>query len=238
MNPLCCNAPRLPPTHTHTHALTLALHCVRIFNTHTLNTTTTTTTTTTCAAYVQRRLSGGGIPPTGEQQLTQAVLQISPSFSGDGDAPTSVPLRIDPVLGSGHAVLRVPADAPPAVYSLSAYAAEASATAAVEPDSPPTSVPDGVVPPLLPGPPPAVAAPAAGGDFLASSTFTVADPRPPTADLQLTSPPWAVLNASVPVTVETQSYVGGSVAGAVVTLEWSTPRASGSIALTTNASGA
>jgi hypothetical protein len=64
----------------------------------------------------------------------------------------------------------------------------------------------------------------AAGD---GATFTVADPRPPTAELNVTAPKWAAPGAKVQVDFGATSYVGASVAGGDVTVEWETPQAKG-----------
>lgn len=61
----------------------------------------------------------------------------------------------------------------------------------------------GVVPPVLP--PPVVDAP---GDFIASTSFTVADPRPPTAALNISAPAWVKANGSLTATLQAESYIG------------------------------
>jgi hypothetical protein len=62
---------------------------------------------------------------------------------------------------------------------------------------------DGVVPPKLPPVP--VEQP---GDLLASASFTVGDPRPPTATLSLDAPAWVKPADSVTVKLTAASYIG------------------------------
>lgn len=76
------------------------------------------------------------------------------------------------------------------------------------------------------------------GTSLASTTFTVGDPRPPTASLAVnTQSNWVKPDGSVTVSVTTKSYVGSDVSGAEVTLKWSTGSAEGELLLKTNSSG-
>jgi hypothetical protein len=62
---------------------------------------------------------------------------------------------------------------------------------------------DGVVPPKLPQVP--VEQP---GDLLASASFTVGDPRPPTATLAIDAPAWVKPTDSVTVKLTAESYIG------------------------------
>jgi hypothetical protein len=62
---------------------------------------------------------------------------------------------------------------------------------------------DGVVPPKLPPVP--VEQP---GDLLASASFTVGDPRPPTATLSIDAPAWVKPTDSVTVRLTAESYIG------------------------------
>lgn len=76
------------------------------------------------------------------------------------------------------------------------------------------------------------------GTSLAYMTFTVGDPRPPTASLAVsTQSNWVKPDGSVTVSVTTKSYVGSDVSGAEVTLKWSTGSAEGELLLKTNSSG-
>lgn len=67
-----------------------------------------------------------------------------------------------------------------------------------------------------------------------SLSFTVADPRPPTAELALSVPPWVRPNGSVEVGVTAVSYIGNSVDGAEVTVTWRHAKAQGQLTLTTD----
>lgn len=76
------------------------------------------------------------------------------------------------------------------------------------------------------------------GTNIAYTSFTVGDPRPPTASLALsTASSWVKPDGAVSVSVTTKSYVGSDVSGAEVALKWSTGKADGELALKTNASG-
>ncbi|KAG1668837.1 hypothetical protein FOA52_004932 [Chlamydomonas sp. UWO 241] len=80
--------------------------------------------------------------------------------------------------------------------------------------------------------------PSGSQEVIASMTITVADPRPPTAELILTLPAWVKPGADITVQAQATSYLGTSVAGAAMTLTWRTSLAQGLLTLTTNASGA
>ncbi|KAG2434208.1 hypothetical protein HXX76_007934 [Chlamydomonas incerta] len=72
----------------------------------------------------------------------------------------------------------------------------------------------------------------------ASLAFTVADPRPPTAELQLDAPAWAAPNATaLRINVTAASYIGASVDAAEVTLTWRTAKTSDVVKLVTDVSG-
>lgn len=76
------------------------------------------------------------------------------------------------------------------------------------------------------------------GTSLTYMTFTVGDPRPPTASLAVsTQSNWVKPDGSVTVSVTTKSYVGSDVSGAEVTLKWSTGSAEGELLLKTNSTG-
>ncbi|KAG2447325.1 hypothetical protein HYH02_007655 [Chlamydomonas schloesseri] len=72
----------------------------------------------------------------------------------------------------------------------------------------------------------------------ASFAFTVADPRPPTAELKVDVPPWAPPNATaLRINVTAVSYIGASVDGAEVSLTWRTAKTSDVLKLVTDVSG-
>lgn len=163
---------------------------------------------------------------------------------------------MDITFGSTHAVIPVPANATAASYTINIYtidksgqisnmprpvplaqpaptAAAAPRSAAVqEPESAAAVPADGVVPPKLPAEP--VLAP---GVYIAGSGFTVADPRPPTAELTITAPNWVKPADSVRVSLKAESYVGSDVSGANMTIAWETGKAKGTLEVSTNASG-
>ncbi|GBF96122.1 hypothetical protein Rsub_08870 [Raphidocelis subcapitata] len=72
---------------------------------------------------------------------------------------------------------------------------------------------------------------------LASEAFTVADPRPPTAVLNVTVPDWSMPNSTVKALVSIASYLGADVSGATVKLTWTVPLAKGEVNVTTDARG-
>lgn len=210
------------------------------------------------AAYFQRQ---SGTKLEVATDITQAILQVNPPF--DPSAPggsTRIIVPVDTTYGSAHAVIPIPAATAAATYSLNLYtidkagavnnipasmprmqpsaaapiaAAEPGLTSAVQ--APADAVPlptDGVVPPKLP--PPAVVNP---GAYIAGTGFTVADPRPPTAQLTLTAPNWVKPKDAVKVSLKAESYVGSDVSEANVTIAWETGKAKGTLELTTDTSG-
>ncbi|GBF96123.1 hypothetical protein Rsub_08871 [Raphidocelis subcapitata] len=76
-----------------------------------------------------------------------------------------------------------------------------------------------------------------GSANLASEAFTVADPRPPTAVLNVTVPDWSMPNSTVKALVSIASYLGADVSGATVKLTWTVPLAKGEVNVTTDARG-
>lgn len=68
-----------------------------------------------------------------------------------------------------------------------------------------------------------------------SEAFSVKDPRPPTAVLNLTTPDWALPNATVKALIKVTSYLGADVSDALIALTWTVPLASGAINVTTDA---
>ncbi|KAF8063719.1 hypothetical protein HT031_003574 [Scenedesmus sp. PABB004] len=177
--------------------------------------------------FIQRR---DGTALRVDRGLKSVVLQVNPGFGGaDGDGgSTRVTAAVDASFGSVHAVIPVPRNATPAQYTLQLVVPAPGAAA----PPPGGAAPDGVIPPAAPPP-----APPAPEELAATVGFAVADPRPPTAALVLSAPPWARPAAAVPVTLAAESYLGTDVSGANVTLAWETRRARGSLVATTNASG-
>eukprot|EP00775_Hariotina_reticulata_P009083 gene9083-9253_t len=197
-------------------------------------------------AFIQERSGAELKIPS---NLGKVLLQIIPSFDpAASSGATTLVVPVNATYGTSHAVISVPASAPPANYQLNLYTVGSTGGASngqpipldvpldafsggVYPIS--TSViSDGVVPPKLPAQPAE-----APGSFINSTSFTVADPRPPTAALTLKAPAWVLPNDPVLVTVQAESYIGSDVSGANVTVQWNTPRAQGTLDLTTNANG-
>lgn len=163
------------------------------------------------AAYASRG-ADGALPLS----TTDAVALISPNPSaarGDySSPPLSLPVTFDASLGTAHFAVPLPANATPGDYSLSVQAASAA------PSSSPSSakLAAGAVPTSS-------SSPSSFGPLIASASFTVADPRPPTADLSLDAPTWARPQPGAPpVEVELQavSYLGGAVSGAPIDVSW------------------
>ncbi|KAG2426455.1 hypothetical protein HXX76_011686 [Chlamydomonas incerta] len=91
----------------------------------------------------------------------------------------------------------------------------------------------------LDGPPPDLNSSDAlwGWNYVKSFEFTVADPRPPTAELQLDAPAWVSPTGTFTVTATAVSYIGAAVGGAPMTLTWRHARAAGVLRITTDANG-
>jgi len=70
-----------------------------------------------------------------------------------------------------------------------------------------------------------------------SDDITVSDPRPPTAELKLTLPPWVKPGAAVPISATAMSYIGTQVNGVSMTVVWNTPKAKGNLTITTDTNG-
>ncbi|KAF6261957.1 hypothetical protein COO60DRAFT_1458856 [Scenedesmus sp. NREL 46B-D3] len=136
---------------------------------------------------------------------------------------THITAAVNTTFGSVHATLPVPKGASPAGYTVQLFTVRTATP----------SRPNAVV----------MAAPAAGsargaaGDLLASASFTVGDPRPPTATLSIDAPAWVKPTDSVTVKLTAASYIGSDVSDADITLEWETAKAKGSVTSKTNAQG-
>ncbi|GIL54039.1 hypothetical protein Vafri_9594, partial [Volvox africanus] len=109
----------------------------------------------------------------------------------------------------------------------------AAATVASPP--PPSSLPPEAVP--LSRVPPVPKSEYSKWPVSAHLVITVADPRPPTADLQLSAPAWSFPNSSLSFTATAVSYIGVSVSDANLTATWRTAKAAGLLQLTTDAEG-
>eukprot|EP00198_Chlamydomonas_reinhardtii_P005013 XP_001694349.1 predicted protein [Chlamydomonas reinhardtii] len=126
--------------------------------------------------------------------------------------------------GSVHGEIQVPAGARQQPYNVMLYLPAAVGTVGTAP---------------LDGPPPDLSAPDLlfGWNYVRSFEFTVADPRPPTAELQIVAPPWVSPIGTFTVTATAVSYIGAAVGGAPMTLTWRHARASGVLRITTDANG-
>uniref|UniRef100_A0A7S3VJT0 Alpha-2-macroglobulin domain-containing protein n=1 Tax=Dunaliella tertiolecta TaxID=3047 RepID=A0A7S3VJT0_DUNTE len=72
---------------------------------------------------------------------------------------------------------------------------------------------------------------------VAFATITVADPRPPTADLTLEAPTWAKPDAPVQCKLRAVSYLGSQVAQASMRVTWNAGTAQGSLDVVTDDEG-
>ncbi|WIA22673.1 hypothetical protein OEZ86_009641 [Tetradesmus obliquus] len=214
-------------------------------------------------AYIQKR-NGSRLEVA--KDVTSVIIQVSPSFNPASPSDsTRITAAVNTTFGSVHATLPVPKDATPAGYTVQLFTvrkssqdsnavltevdssvepiAVASAAIAAMPEPAAQTVPraaaaavaptfDGVVPPKLPPVP--VEQP---GDLLASASFTVGDPRPPTATLTVDAPAWVKPADSVTVKLTAESYIGSDVSGADITLDWESSKAKGSVTSKTNTQG-
>jgi len=146
-------------------------------------------------------------------QQHQQQIPVPPGTK-PGDYSLSVLTPSDTPSGGSAPVSSAPALARPATRGRLLHQSRAPAAAAAV-----------VIPP--PGAPAAQSA--AGFDTVSTATFTVADPRPPTAELNVTAPKWVKPDARVVVRLVARSYVGTQVEGADVTVSWSLPKASGNV---------
>ncbi|KAF8068259.1 hypothetical protein HT031_001946 [Scenedesmus sp. PABB004] len=146
--------------------------------------------------------------------LGSVGLSVQPPFVAGPDAPPlALTAPVNASYGTFHANIPVPAGAKPGEFTVTLTA-----------------------PRTRPGAP----APAKGSDGpaeLASVTFTVGTPRPPTALLNVTVPDWAPPGATVEVLIAASSYLGATVSGADVSLTWTVPRATGRLTVTTDTAG-
>lgn len=134
------------------------------------------------AGYLQKQSGSVMSLPKG---LSTATLRISPNFDPNSATPLSVTANIDPVYGSVHETINVPATAKAQPYSISLLVPSSNQGAtAKQPSATAPGLAPNVVSPSIPPPD--------GGNMVSVSNvgFTVADPRPPTAELAVTVPAW------------------------------------------------
>ncbi|PNW72413.1 hypothetical protein CHLRE_16g677205v5 [Chlamydomonas reinhardtii] len=139
-----------------------------------------------------------------------------------GNALTGVPTRyfakIDGASGVLHVEVPIPAYARLQPYTLQLRLPKAGTA-------------------LASGARPDDATAAGWSDVAGSLGFTVADPRPPTAELKVDVPPWVLPTAAVALKLTAVSYVGAPVDNSPITVTWSHSKASGVIKLTTGLDG-
>ncbi|KAG2447335.1 hypothetical protein HYH02_007664 [Chlamydomonas schloesseri] len=138
-----------------------------------------------------------------------------------GNALTAVPVRYFAKINANgvlHVEIPIPSDARLQPYTLQLRLPK--------PGSAPAS-----------GTRPDDATAAGWGDVAGSFSLTVADPRPPTAELKVDVPPWALPTSAVPIKLTAVSYVGAPVDNSPITITWSHSKASGLIKLTTGLDG-
>ncbi|EFJ40727.1 hypothetical protein VOLCADRAFT_99419 [Volvox carteri f. nagariensis] len=146
-----------------------------------------------------------------------------PSVLSSQSSSSALPVVINGTTGTFHAEIVVPKDARLQPYILQlAVPSPGTSSAAITLPQPLAGAAELYSWPAVPG---------------ASLTITVADPRPPTADLKLSTPAWSPPTSVVSFTATAVSYIGASVSGAALTAVWRTPRASGLLTLTTDAAG-
>lgn len=171
------------------------------------------------AAHRRNALTNGSSQSSHKRQLQQQVEEPTESVMLD-EVPANIDIIPDPA-------------AEPAV---------ADTETVTEPAGPAASASLPAVGAAVPRPLPSVIPISTGpeplGVSLAYTTFTVGDPRPPTASLAVsTGSNWVKPDGSVAVSVTTKSYVGSDVTDAEVTVKWSTGKAEGVLLLKTNSTG-
>ncbi|KXZ55787.1 hypothetical protein GPECTOR_2g1337 [Gonium pectorale] len=157
------------------------------------------------------------VVPGDSLKVTGFVQQASPSGL-KLPASTYAFLELDGSTGTLHAEIPVPVDATPQPYTVMLRVPDSAVSLSAS--TPASSAADNW--------------PSASGVPL---NIVVSDPRPPTADLKVETPPWILPTGSAAVKMTAVSYVGASVGGAVMTLTWRTAMASGVVPLTTDAGG-
>ncbi|KAI8474284.1 MAG: hypothetical protein J3K34DRAFT_456831 [Monoraphidium minutum] len=140
--------------------------------------------------------------------LTSATLSISPAWAAAESGPTRVTVAVDPAFGSFHANLSVPASAQLVPYEVSLQLPSKAGGSGASDDV-----------------------------SVASESFQVADPRPPTAVLNLTAPDWAHPTSAVKALIKVTSYLGADVSDAVIRVTWTVPLATGAVNIATDARG-
>uniref|UniRef100_A0A383WAS0 EGF-like domain-containing protein n=1 Tax=Tetradesmus obliquus TaxID=3088 RepID=A0A383WAS0_TETOB len=149
--------------------------------------------------------------------LTTVNVTVMPSFSGTtDDKPLVIPVKVNASYGSFHAIIDVPAGAKPGAYSLTLV------TPKTRPRTAPTA---------------SSSSSDDDGASVASESFTVGNPRPPTALLNVTVPDWSPPSSTVKVLIKASSYLGADVSGANIDITWTLPLASGAFNVTTDAKG-
>ncbi|KAG2452414.1 hypothetical protein HYH02_002657 [Chlamydomonas schloesseri] len=138
--------------------------------------------------------------------------------------PPRVLVEVNASSGSIHGEIQVPYGARQQPYSVALYLPAAVGSYGTAP---------------LEGPPPDLSSEnaLAGWNYVRTFDFTVADPRPPTAELQVDVPAWVTPTGIFTVTATAVSYIGAAVGGAPMTLTWRHARASGVLRLTTDVNG-
>eukprot|EP00775_Hariotina_reticulata_P009988 gene9988-10143_t len=140
--------------------------------------------------------------------LDTVRLTISPNWKpGAEDSPLSFDVKLNVSYGSLHLVIPVPADAKPGDYAIVLEAPKSKSADAVE------------------------------STDLSSVDFTIGNPRPPTAVLNVTAPSWAPPGSTVKVYIQASSYLGADVSNAPMTLSWVVPETQGTIKVTTDSKG-
>ncbi|KAG2489968.1 hypothetical protein HYH03_011597 [Edaphochlamys debaryana] len=130
--------------------------------------------------------------------------------------PPRFPVELDGTSGSIHAEIPVPADARYQQYILYLY-----------------MLPTGGAP----AKPDLSKAYLAGYNYAATESFTVADPRPPTAELLVSADPWVRPTGVITVTATAVSYIGAAVDGSPINIRWAHTNASGFLEVTTDVTG-
>ena len=182
-------------------------------------------------AFVQRQDASGTLSLPKDK--TSVQITMSPGWDPRNPNGPSVVATgtLDPSSGTFHASIEVPISVKSGIFAASLNIG----TDAIQPSS--SSKMAGSAGRSY------IFTPDMSTDFSSGSAsidavqITVADPRPPTADLSLLVPDWALPNATVSITAIASSYLGTSVSKANITLKWSTANAQGLQTLVTDSLG-
>jgi hypothetical protein len=186
--------------------------------------------------FLQSQGADGSLSLPASDTLIQ--IRMDQGWDPSGKGPVVVANgTLDPTSGTFHTSIPVPTSIRPGVYSASVRIPSSSSGSSSDAD--PSFVPNFKRGSQQQASSTLTFYPNSGSrtSSIDSVAITVSDPRPPTADLQLSAPSWALPNSTVSVRAQATSYLGTSVSGANMTLTWTTSNAQGIQTLLTNVNG-